>query len=162
MITLKTILFSLFIPGTVVGMIPYLILTRLTRLPLFDPGASLYAGIMLIIAGVLIYLTSARFFVAFGKGTPAPIDPPLLLVTTGPYRFVRNPMYCSGILILFGEFVISGSGAILLYLLFIWLIFHLFIVFYEEPHLRKVFGEPYEKFCRKVPRWMPRLRKMQE
>ena len=141
-------------------MIPYLILTRASRLALFAPGVSIYAGIVLITGGVLVYLSSAKFFVSVGRGTPAPIDPPVQLVTSGPYRSVRNPMYCSGILILFGEFLISGAAAILLYLLFIWLIFHLFIVLYEEPHLRKVFGASYEKYCREVPRWMPRKRQI--
>ena len=122
-------------------------------------GTFLEGETVLIIAGFFIFVASVRAFVALGKGTPAPIDPPVLLVTAGPYRVIRNPMYVSGIIIIFGEFLISGSGAILLYLLFIWLMFHLFIVCYEEPHLRKIFGAPYETFCREVPRWMPRLRR---
>ena len=160
MIAFKTILFSIFVPGTVVGVIPYLILTRGPHIPVFSSGVARYAGVVPVIAGVLIFLTSARNFVTLGKGTPAPVDPPKRLVTSGPFRVVRNPMYVSGILILLGEFIISGSGAILLYLFFIWLIFHLFIIFYEEPHLMKVFGTPYEKYCSEVPRWMPHLRKI--
>ena len=160
MIALKTILFSVFIPGTVVGVIPYLIITHTPRILIFNQRILTYAGLVLILAGLMIFFICARSFVIRGKGTPAPVDPPKFLVTSGPFKVVRNPMYCSGVLILTGEFLISGSASILLYLFFIWLMFHLFIVLYEEPHLRKVFGEPYEEYCREVPRWMPRPGRM--
>jgi hypothetical protein len=37
----------------------------------------------------------------------------------------------------------------------VWLFFHLFVVFYEEPTLRQKFGESYEEYCKTVPRWIP-------
>jgi protein-S-isoprenylcysteine O-methyltransferase Ste14 len=103
----------------------------------------------------LFYIASAWNFIERGKGTPAPIDPPKLLVTSGPYRCVRNPMYLGGVLILLGESLLFASILLLLYLCFIWMAFHLFIVLYEEPHLRKVFGTGYEEYCRNVRRWVP-------
>ena len=50
-----------------------------------------------------------------------------------------------------------ASLPILIYLVFVANCFHLFIVFYEEPHLRRVFGDQYEDYRRHVPRWIPRL-----
>jgi protein-S-isoprenylcysteine O-methyltransferase Ste14 len=67
-------------------------------------------------------------------------------------------MYLGGCLILLGEVVMFESLILLAYLLFIWLAFHLFVVFYEEPHLGKLFGPAYAEYCRNVPRWIPSLR----
>jgi len=158
MILFKTLLFSIFVPGTVVGVVPYLLLTRGPELPGLGLGAMRYSGIVPLIGGLLFYLASAWNFAEQGKGTPAPIDPPKQLVTSGPYRFVRNPMYVGGVLILLGEALLFASIVLLLYLCIIWLAFHLFIILYEEPHLRKVFGTEYEKYCRDVRRWVPRSR----
>jgi len=129
MILFKTLLFSILVPGTVVGVVPYLLLTRRPELPGIGLGVMRYTGIVPLLGGLLFYLASAWYFVEQGKGTPAPIDPPKLLVTSGPYRFVRNPMYVGGVLILLGESILFASIVLLLYLCLIWLAFHLFIVF---------------------------------
>jgi protein-S-isoprenylcysteine O-methyltransferase Ste14 len=155
MILFKTIIFSILVPGTVVGLVPYLLLTRVTVLFPVALGLIRYSGIIPMIIGVVLYIVSATGFVEKGKGTPAPVDPPRLLVTSGPYRFTRNPMYLGGTLILLGEAVLFESAILLAYLLFICSAFSLFVVFYEEPHLRKVFGPAYEEYCRNVPRWLP-------
>ena len=99
-----------------------------------------------------------------GRGTPAPIAPPKRLVVVGFYRYVRNPMYVGfatgwiGLWIVFGHAnlrVIAGVVAVALAV-------HLFVVFYEEPTLRRKFGAEYEEYCRNVRRWWPRLRGWQE
>jgi protein-S-isoprenylcysteine O-methyltransferase Ste14 len=160
MVMFKTVLFSVLVPGTVVGVVPYLLLTYGPEIPAVDFGGMRYIGIVPLAGGLLFYLASAWNFVEQGKGTPAPIDPPKLLVSSGPYRFVRNPMYVGGVLILLGEAIFCTSILLLVYLCFIWLTFHLFIVFYEEPHLRKVFGTEYEEYCRNVGRWVPDLKRV--
>lgn len=93
-----------------------------------------------------------------GHGTPAPIAPPKCLVVVGFYRYVRNPMYVGfvggwiGLWVVFGHFnlplAIAIAGAAL--------VVHLFVVFYEEPILRKRFDGDYEEYCRNVRRWWPR------
>lgn len=155
MILFKTVLFTIFVPGTVVGLVPYLLATRGPELIEIRLGFVRYLGIIPLVAGVSFYLSSAWNFVARGKGTPAPIEPPRLLVTSGLYRIVRNPMYLGGILVLIGESLLFESLLVLCYLLIIWTVFHLFVIFYEEPHLRKIFGAAYEEYCRTVPRWIP-------
>jgi protein-S-isoprenylcysteine O-methyltransferase Ste14 len=35
---------------------------------------------------------------------------------------------------------------------------HIFVILYEGPHLRKIFGTTYEQYCQQVPRWLPRLK----
>jgi len=95
-----------------------------------------------------------------GRGTPAPIAPPQRLVVVGFYRYVRNPMYVGfaagwiGLWIVFGHpdpRLIAAVTAVALGV-------HLFVLFYEEPTLRKKFGADYEEYCRNVRRWWPRLR----
>lgn len=120
-------------------------------------GALRLAGIPLIVAGAAVLLGSVLGFASKGKGTLSPVDPPKRLVTSGPYRFVRNPMYVGGVLVLVGQAILFGSTALVLYAFAWWFAAHLFIVLYEEPHLRDVFGAEYESYRSSVPRWIPRV-----
>jgi protein-S-isoprenylcysteine O-methyltransferase Ste14 len=95
-----------------------------------------------------------------GRGTPVPVIPPQRLVVVGFYRYVRNPMYVGfaagwiGLWIVFGHTNPSTIAAVAVVAIGI----HLFVVFYEEPTLRRKFGEDYLTYCRNVRRWWPRLR----
>ena len=112
-------------------------------------------GIALMAAAGMLALACVATFVTRGEGTPAPIDPPRKFVAAGPYKFVRNPMYIGGFLVLVGFGLYKRSPAILLFALPWLLLAHLFVVFYEEPHLRTKFGSPYDAYCRSVRRWLP-------
>jgi protein-S-isoprenylcysteine O-methyltransferase Ste14 len=113
-------------------------------------------GIALMAAGGTLAFACVTTFVTSGEGTPAPFDPPRKFVAVGPYRSVRNPMYIGGFIVLFGFGLYERSAAILFFTL-PWLLFaHLFVLVYEEPHLRSTFGAPYEVYCRSVRRWLPR------
>ena len=83
--------------------------------------------------------------------------PTRYLVVKGLYRYVRNPMYLAVASIIFGQAMILGSVSLLAYGVLVWLTFHLFVLAYEEPTLRKTFGTEYGAFCANVPRWVPRL-----
>ena len=95
-----------------------------------------------------------------GHGTPAPVAPPKRLVVVGFYRYVRNPMYVGfavgwiGLWVVFGHAHPAAIAAVAAVALGV----HLFVVFYEEPTLRKMFGADYEDYCRNVSRWWPRVR----
>jgi len=95
-----------------------------------------------------------------GRGTPAPIAPPQRLVVVGFYRYVRNPMYVGFAAGWIGLWVVFGHAnpMAIAVVLAIALAVHLFVVFYEEPTLRKKFGAEYDDYCQKVGRWWPRLR----
>jgi protein-S-isoprenylcysteine O-methyltransferase Ste14 len=113
-------------------------------------------GIALMAAGGTLAFACVTIFVTSGEGTPAPFDPPRKFVAVGPYRFVRNPMYIGGFIVLLGFGLYEQSAAILFFTL-PWLLFaHLFVLVYEEPHLRSTFGAPYDVYCRSVRRWLPR------
>jgi len=151
--TLKTIAFTVFVPGTVAGVVPALVLGW-TGLPRFaDAPWLVVAGSVLLVAGVAGYLWCASNFVADGRGTPAPVDAPTVLVNGGLYRLSRNPMYVSVLLAIFGQAVTAASGWVAAYGAAVGVLFHAFVVLCEEPALRRRFGPDYETYCATVKRW---------
>ena len=154
----KVVFFIILVPGAVVVIVPYLILRKSGMLDW--PGIS-STGILVGIFGVVfagLALYCAWEFVVYGHGTPAPIDPPKVLVTQGLYRFNRNPMYVGIIGVILSEALFFGSMSLIVYAVILWFAFHLFVVVYEEPHLRSKFGKAYQEYCLKVPRWGVALR----
>ncbi len=107
--------------------------------------------------GIAIATWCAVEFALRGLGTPAPFDPPKRLVVTGLYRFVRNPMYVGLGVALVGEAWLTGRIEIVYEMLILWVAVTVFVLIYEEPALRRLFGEDYAAYCRQVPRWIPRL-----
>lgn len=114
-------------------------------------------GMMTGAAGSAVALWCIFTFASVGKGTPAPFDPPRRLVIRGPYRFVRNPMYIGAGLALAGAALFYESLPLLGYIGFFFLATHLFVVGYEEPALRRTFGQDYEAYCERIRRWWPRV-----
>jgi protein-S-isoprenylcysteine O-methyltransferase Ste14 len=118
-------------------------------------GTSQVAGMILVTIGTVIALWCVFTFVFIGKGTPAPFDPPRKLVIRGPYRFVRNPMYIGAGMTIAGAAIYYESLSIAIYTGLFFLITHLFVVLYEEPTLRRTFGNEYEAYHRRTTRWWP-------
>ncbi len=156
MIALKTLIFSILVPGTVAGIIPWLLLQGSGNLVLRIPSIWMI-GLFPLLLGVGLYLWCAGAFTFIGKGTPAPIDAPKVLVVQGLYRWVRNPMYIAVLSVVIGEAILFHSILLVEYALVLWGVFHMFVVFVEEPLLRSQFGASYETYFRTVPRWLPRL-----
>jgi len=153
---LKILVFTLVAPGTVTVLVPALLL-RGGLDPVGVGGLRGAVGTALILGGALLYAWCAWAFARFGRGTPAPVDPPRVLVTGGLYARTRNPMYLGVLSVLLGEAVAFGSFRLLAYAAVVFLGFHLITVLYEEPAHRRRFGPPFEEYCRRVPRWLPRL-----
>ena len=116
-------------------------------------GAPQLAGLIVATLGALLVVWCILTFVAIGKGTPAPFDPPRRLVVSGPYRYLRNPMYLGAGLAISGAALFYQSIQLLAYASAFLLLFHFFVVFYEEPALRRTFGDDYESYSRQVRRW---------
>ena len=121
-------------------------------------GAAQVGGIVVGAIGAALALWCIVTFIVIGRGTPAPFDPPRRLVTAGPYRFVRNPMYIGAALALAGAALFYQSSVLLWYCAAFGLITHLFVVVYEEPTLRSSFSAEYTDYCKRVKRWWPTLR----
>ncbi len=76
-------------------------------------------------------------------------------VAVGPYKYVRNPMYIGGLIVLAGLALYQHSVSILLLCLGLFLLVNLFLVVFEEPDLKARFGAKYEDYLKTVPRWIP-------
>ncbi|HEX3552159.1 MAG TPA: isoprenylcysteine carboxylmethyltransferase family protein [Thermoanaerobaculia bacterium] len=119
-------------------------------------------GLVLAAAGALVAAICIATFVTKGRGTPAPFDPPRQFVASGPYRFVRNPMYLGASMVLLGAGLALSSPSILLLGFAFLMIAHLFVVLYEEPGLTGRFGDSYLQYKASVGRWLVRRPKPDE
>jgi len=119
-------------------------------------GPPQMAGFVVAAAGAALAAWCVLSFALVGRGTPAPFDAPRRLVVGGPYRYVRNPMYLGAILALAGAALYYETVVLWAYAAAFLVLMHLFVVFYEEPTLRRSFGADYEEYARRVHRWMPR------
>ncbi len=154
---IRTLIFTIFIPGFWTVLMPYWLLPRPVRADVRGAGAG---GWLLIAAGITLYFACAFWgFAVRGRGTPLPLDPPKKLVVVGPYRIVRNPMYWSVAFVMLGEAAVFHSVALVDLAAVFFVAVNLFVLFVEEPGLKAKFGEEYEQYCRKVPRWLPRIRR---
>lgn len=152
---LKNLLFTVLVPGTVAVYVPLSLVSGRPDAP----------GPLLVVAGVLLCIGAAIYgwcvwdFASFGRGTPAPIDEPRKLVVRGLYRYTRNPMYVGVLAVILGWAVAFQSRVLLIYALIVFSFFHLFVLFYEEPHLEHVFGDEYRRYRARVHRWLPWARR---
>jgi protein-S-isoprenylcysteine O-methyltransferase Ste14 len=151
--------FFLVAPGTVGGLIPWLLTGWQVRDPLPPYWAPMRVlGVILLVAGLIVLVQAFVRFVMEGLGTPAPIAAPERLVVGGLYRYVRNPMYVAILGAIIGQALLLGQLGLLLYAAALWLISAGFVRWYEEPTLTRRFGTEYEAYRRAVPAWWPRLR----
>lgn len=117
-----------------------------------DRSASqwLLAVILAVPARSLAAITM-KLFITEGDGTPAPWDPPLKFVVSGPYRHVRNPMLSTAVLLILAEAAALNSPALVGWAVFFFLLNTVYFVFVEEPGLEQRFGEPYLRYKAAVP-----------
>jgi protein-S-isoprenylcysteine O-methyltransferase Ste14 len=143
------------LPVTVTGLIPIAIALATEAWRGAVP-ASVVPGAALYIAGLSLLLVTTRLF-ARHHGSLAPWNPPTEMVIVGPYRHCRNPMISGIYAMLLGEAAALRSPWIGAWFLVFVVGMTSHIVFQEEPLLRERFGEPYDRYCRRIPRWLPRL-----
>ncbi|MGH7529312.1 MAG: methyltransferase family protein [Gemmatimonadales bacterium] len=158
LILFRALTYATLFVGLLLVVVPQRILaeagiTRPARIGLIE-----VTGVALFVAGAALALWSVFAFALIGRGTPAPFDPPRRLVIAGPYGWVRNPMYLGAGLVLLGAAMFYGSIGLVLFTIAFWSAAHLFVLYYEEPTLRRRFGPDYEAYLRRRRRWIPRWR----
>jgi len=126
------------------------------RLEVVLPAWTNALGVVVMAVGGILVITCAAIFVLRGRGTPAIFDPPKEFVALGPYKFVRNPMYIGGFILLVGFGLYQNSASILLLSLLLALLIHLFVLAIEEQGLEKRFGRSYLEYKKSVNRWIPK------
>jgi protein-S-isoprenylcysteine O-methyltransferase Ste14 len=121
-----------------------------------EPGLgswSSWLGAVVFVGGLWISISGNREFVRSGTNVN-PYQPTLRLVTTGPYRFTRNPMYL-GMVIAFAGIVLAFSLELGIVVLAVFaLVLHYGVVLREERYLTRKFGAPYEDFLKRTRRWV--------
>jgi protein-S-isoprenylcysteine O-methyltransferase Ste14 len=149
--------FFVVAPGTVVGLIPWLITHwEITgSAPVWRVVQAL--GVVLIVVGLIPPMHAFTQF-AMAGGTPMPIAPTQRLVVTGFNRYVRNPMYVGLFTAIIGQALLFGSWALLVYAALLWAAFASFVHWYEEPTLVRDYDGEYETYRRNVRAWRPRWR----
>lgn len=151
---LRNFLFTILQPGVVAGLIPYFILKNKWEIIIEnDINWYNYIGIFITFIGLLIVFYCIFDFAIKGKGTLSPADKTKQLVISGFYKYSRNPIYVGVVLILIGEtfFFISIELAIYTFIVFVG--FHFFVIFVEEPRLKKDFKEQYTQYIHNINRW---------
>ncbi len=152
---LRNILFTILQPGLVAGLIPYIILSRgHINFDWTVVSWSHAAGFLFFIPGFCVMLHCISYFAVKGRGTLSPADPTKKLVTSGLYRYSRNPMYIGVLMMLLGEAMFFTSLMLVAYTMCIFAVFHVFIRFFEEPRLLKAFGNEYLLYQKQVRRWL--------
>ncbi|NML22045.1 isoprenylcysteine carboxylmethyltransferase family protein [Pseudoflavitalea sp. G-6-1-2] len=151
----RSLFFTVLQPGMVAGIIPWWIAGHHTStIQLSSFNAVQLAGLLLLLAGIVVTVHCIIRFAVDGRGTLSPVDPTKKLVIAGLYKYSRNPMYIGVMLMLTGECMIAPVSGLIIYTTAIFTGFNLFIVFYEEPRLLKDFGDSYAQYCKKVRRWL--------
>ncbi len=153
---LGSAIFLVVAPGTLALYVPWAVCRWQFASPLLGFFPFRIIGVLMLTAGLPVLLDSFARFAIQGLGTPAPVAPPQRLVVTGLYHYVRNPMYVAVSLLVFGQGLLFGSVRLLEYGIVVCLGFFAFVILYEEPALRRKFGQEYEQYCARVPRWVPR------
>lgn len=151
-------LFFCIAPAMVAGWVPWYFTGWKANAPFLGSGLGRWVGAAFALVGAAMVVESFARFALKGLGTPAPIAPTKHLVMSGLYRYVRNPMYVGVVSAIFGQALWFGSSALLAYGAAVWAAFHLFVLLYEEPTLKRQFGSEYDAFRRHVPRWLPRIK----
>ena len=148
----RNLIFTVVVPGAGAVYGPWWILTRGDA----SPTPTAWPAVAVIVVGAAGYLWCLWVFATVGRGTPGPWDAPRRVVAVGPYRWVRNPMYLAALLVVLGETWLFLSLPLLLYAGALAVLVALFVIGYEEPTLRRRFGESYVQYRQTVPRWIPR------
>jgi protein-S-isoprenylcysteine O-methyltransferase Ste14 len=156
---LKNLVLFVFLVVSVLVVVPVGLVWLANGFLGFSAGFLRLLGFVPVGVGLFFLLNMFVYFAVVGGGTPAPFDPPRKLVTQGLFRYVRNPGYIGGLLIILGEGFILESVLVFVFGAFMFAMFHFFVICYEEPKLTEMFGKSYEKYLDTVPRWFPRFSK---
>ena len=150
-LALRNVLFTIVVPGAGAVYGPWWILTRSGTLP--EPVA--WPALVIIAAGLALYLACLWLFASVGRGTPGPWDAPRRFVAKGPYRWVRNPMYNSLYIISF--FLVSANWLIGLAWLTGYTVLMISRVPKEEALMKQKFGDEYNAWRARSGRFLPRF-----
>jgi protein-S-isoprenylcysteine O-methyltransferase Ste14 len=112
-----------------------------------------WSGSFIIAAGLLLAFRCRALFLQ-NRTTMSPYESPAVLITTGPFRFSRNPAYLAMVAILFGSAVLMGTLTPFVFPVVFIVIIEVLFIPDEERRLEEVFGGEYREYASKVRRWV--------
>ncbi len=146
---MRSLLAFVALPGVVAFAVPLLLARPWEREePFWLPA------VLPLAAGLALLFWCVREFSVSGRGTLAPWQPPVRLVTSGPYRLSRNPMYLAVLLILAGWAMGFGSAVLLAYAAIVLIAFVVRVMAGEEPALARTHREAWRRYAARTPRWL--------
>ncbi len=150
---------TIFGAFTALFVVAAILVDRLLGLPgLLPEGARLPVSIPVMAVGVAVTAWSGFHFLKV-KGTPVPFNPPPEVVTSGPYRYARNPMLTGVFLFLFGLGFCFDSFSLVLFFTPLFILVNVWeLKEIEEPELVKRFGDEYIEYRRQTPMFLPVFR----
>ena len=117
----------------------------------FSNNLLVISGFFIFISAILIMLFSLRAFYSNNE-TPAPFVKTKKIITTGVFKYTRNPMYVSFFVSAFGISTIFSSFGILIGAIIGILLIHKYVVLEEEKQLNKIKG--FKEYKRVTRRWL--------
>jgi protein-S-isoprenylcysteine O-methyltransferase Ste14 len=153
--------FFIVAPCVVAGVVPWLLTRWEFGPPWPAPALIAVIGVVIMVAGAAVLGNAFVRFAWEGRGTPAPVAPTEELVITGPYRWVRNPMYLAVVAAIIGQALLLRQVSLLIYGAVVAAAFFTFVKSYEERVLSERYGEAYRRYRAAVPGWIPRPRRWQ-
>ena len=129
------------------------LLERVWRARLPTGGVGSVVGLLLLVAAVLLASAALREFKR-AQTSPKPYEPTSAIVTGGPFRFTRNPIYISFTLTQLGVALIARSGRMLALLVPVLVVMRYGVIAREESYLAAKFGDEYRQYRERVRRWV--------
>lgn len=130
-----------------------LLVNWLRPLPITPEAVTRWPGVAVALVGLLLALWGRRALVA-AETNINPYKPTTAIVSSGPFRFSRNPLYLAMTLMYLGLTLASNTWWGIVFLLPLLLVMHFGVVRREERYLEAKFGEPYLAYRRRVRRYM--------
>lgn len=112
-----------------------------------------YLGIIFLVLGFSLGLGSGLYFRRLGTN-PRPGAKATLMVTTGPFKYTRNPMYLGLTTMLIGTATLLGTFSPVLIIPIFFILVRTQFVLREEKLMEQWFGQPYLEYKKKTPRWL--------
>ncbi len=113
------------------------------------------AGLVLLVPGLVLYIWTLIDFIK-SRGTPAPVNPPVHLISSGLYAYSRNPMITGIFLTYFGLGLLIGSLSLIVFYTPLFILFmHFYLIKVEEKELELKFGQAYLDYKQRVPMYLP-------
>ncbi len=138
----------------VAGIVTHLYVPSLRAFDIVVPTVSTIVAVALLMLGQILILRSSYLFAREKTEILPASEKNSALVTEGPYRFTRNPMYLGLVASVLGFAVYFGTLPLFVSAVVLFLILNTLFIPFEEAKMRRQFGAEYDAYVARVRRWI--------